>query len=65
MNKGQVAYEALGEYRNWRVGSGQTPMRSWIDLPDSNKIEWEIVANAVINSENESDIRIGDTGEAV
>lgn len=61
MNKGQVAYEALGEFRNWRVGSSNTPMRSWVDLPDANKVEWEIIANAVINyKEDDAKIPTGD-----
>lgn len=53
MNKGQVAYEALGEFRNWRLPVTNSPMRSWVDLPDNNKVEWEVVANAVLNYKDE------------
>lgn len=65
MNKGQVAYEALGELRNWRLLVTGGPMRSWVDLPDNNKVEWEVIANAVLNykEDEQNDHCATDMGE--
>jgi hypothetical protein len=46
LSLGQVAYEAYGEQRAWKVFDG-TPMPGWVDQTPELRQAWEAAASAV------------------